>query len=176
MKRIIIATAILIVILVSLCLIFAPKQLATPQPLDSIGRYNWPPLSTAGLSDRLIDKEEAKSLIEYNEPAEEPVYTYVYERPSSYEVSPDLTTEEKLQWIIDHESGGDIYANNGNHYLGIGQLQDHHYLSFINMSYQDTLNQANAYELQKQAMLAYIYARYGSVDAAFSHWVNFGFY
>jgi hypothetical protein len=86
-----------------------------------------------------------------------------------------LSDQEMLNYIINRESSGNIYATNGI-YKGIGQLQEDHYRKYVGMSYADTLKKDYPYAVQLQAMMGYINERYGSVASAYRHWVSEGWY
>ena len=81
------------------------------------------------------------------------------------------SNDEKLKYIINHESTGNVHAANGP-YKGLGQLMDKYYQTYVGMSYAETLQQPDPYAVQVDAMLGYIYARYGSIEAAYNHWVK----
>ncbi|MCL1851721.1 MAG: G5 domain-containing protein [Peptococcaceae bacterium] len=87
--------------------------------------------------------------------------------------SSNLSNEEMLQYIINKESGGNIYAisKSGQH-KGIGQMLEIHYQTYAGMSYAETLEQPDPYMVQKNAMLGYIAARYGSIEAAYNYWLR----
>ena len=78
---------------------------------------------------------------------------------------------EQLKYIIHRESTGNVKATNGP-YKGLGQLMDRYYQTYVGMSYEETLQQPDPYAVQVDAMLGYIYARYGSIEAAYNHWVQ----
>lgn len=79
---------------------------------------------------------------------------------------------ENLGDIINAESGGDVYATNGQ-YMGIGQLSESYYETYLGQTWNQV---AGDYEAQKQAMDMYVSDRYGSEEAAVDHWNNYGWY
>jgi hypothetical protein len=87
-------------------------------------------------------------------------------------VAPTLSEEEMLQAIISRESGGSPYAENGR-YKGIGQLDESYYPIYVGLPWSECIGN---YDIQLQAMLAYISARYGSITAAWQHMQNIGWY
>ena len=69
-----------------------------------------------------------------------------------------------IQWLIQHESGGNVNAQNGAYY-GIGQLSENYYAQYVpGKDYHGN------YAVQLEAMQKYISARYGTVANAIAHW------
>ncbi|GMA70223.1 hypothetical protein GCM10025879_14690 [Leuconostoc litchii] len=69
-----------------------------------------------------------------------------------------------IQWLIQHESGGNANAQNGAYY-GIGQLSESYYAQYVpGQDYHGN------YAVQLEAMQKYIAARYGTVSNAIAHW------
>jgi hypothetical protein len=78
-----------------------------------------------------------------------------------------------IEWIINRESHGDPYAENGK-YKGIGQLDASYYPRYVGMTWEECRGN---YDIQLQAMWGYINSRYGgSVDAAIAHIDSTGWY
>ena len=104
---------------------------------------------------------------------DETTYAAAYYAPVTG--SSTISDADMLAWIINHESHGNVDSINGI-YKGIGQLQDQHYEAYVGMSYEETLSQPDPYAVQQDAMLGYINDRYGSVEAAYEHAEQFGWY
>jgi SLT domain-containing protein len=79
---------------------------------------------------------------------------------------------DALQNLIARESGGNPYAENGV-YKGIGQLHYSYYPRYVGLTWEQCIGN---YDIQLQAMLAYIASRYGSVENAWSFWQRNGWY
>jgi len=83
-----------------------------------------------------------------------------------------VNTGGSISTIINRESGGDPYAENGQ-YKGIGQLSESYYETYLGMNWKQVRGN---YNLQLEAMEDYINARYGSVNAAVAHSNAYGWY
>lgn len=82
--------------------------------------------------------------------------------------------DPKLAILINRESGGNLHAVSGSgQHFGLGQLLDGHYRTYLGLSYYQVQDNA---DLQIEAMLGYIYDRYGSIDNALNHSYQFGWY
>jgi hypothetical protein len=123
------------------------------------------PLAAAAETARA--EAEAAELAEAEQTAQ--LETQVKVQPAQ---TPASVSGGGIEWIIYHESHGDPWATNGK-YLGIGQLQEHHYQAYLGKSWAEV---AGDYVAQLEAMYAYIYDRYGSVDAAVAHAQATGWY
>lgn len=77
-----------------------------------------------------------------------------------------------INWLIQKESSGNPDAENGN-YKGIGQLSEAAYQKYLNRTWAQVKGN---YDLQLQAMQAYIQDRYGSVAQAIAFWQQNGWY
>jgi hypothetical protein len=82
------------------------------------------------------------------------------------------TTGDGIDWLIMRESGGDTYAENGK-YKGIGQLDESYYPRFVGKTWEECKGD---WDIQFEAMMIYIYGRYGSVDGAVRHFKKVGWY
>lgn len=78
-------------------------------------------------------------------------------------------------WIIQHESGGDVNSRNPSGAFGLGQLMPGNrkqYASQLGISNPDTTDRG-----QQQAMMdAYVKDRYGSYDKALAFWKSHNWY
>jgi hypothetical protein len=83
-----------------------------------------------------------------------------------------MTDEECKAYLINRESHGDPYAENGK-YKGIGQLSENKYEGYIGKSWEEVKGD---YAAQEQAMEAYVMDRYGSWQAASEHSSAVGWY
>ncbi|MDR1778175.1 MAG: hypothetical protein LBR14_00200 [Clostridiales Family XIII bacterium] len=77
-----------------------------------------------------------------------------------------------LNYIIEKESHGNAYAENGP-YKGIGQLYYTYYDKYVGLTWEQCIGN---YDIQLQAMLAYIASRYGTIQGAYNHKVSYGWY
>ena len=85
-----------------------------------------------------------------------------------------ISSSEALEKIIQRESRGDPNAYNpAGPYCGIGQLQASHYPKYVGKTWEEC---AGDYDIQLQAMIAYINDRYGSPEAAWNHILETGWY
>ena len=85
-----------------------------------------------------------------------------------------ISSSEALEKIIQRESRGDPNAYNpSGPYCGIGQLQASYYPKYVGKTWEEC---AGDYDIQLQAMIAYINDRYGSPEAAWNHILETGWY
>jgi SLT domain-containing protein len=85
-----------------------------------------------------------------------------------------MSESDMLAYIISRESGGNPWAVSASGtYCGIGQLSRNKYPYYVGMSWEEC---AGNYDIQLQAMLAYIENRYGSIEAAYEHTRQKGWY
>jgi hypothetical protein len=83
-----------------------------------------------------------------------------------------LSDAECAARIIDYESRGDPWAENGR-YKGIGQLDESYYPLYIGRTWAEV---AGDYDAQFEAMSAYVMSRHGSWQAAWAHIEAKGWY
>lgn len=122
------------------------------------------------LNQRIIAEQQAETAMEAAAAAALSAQSYSSSYSgTSYSSAGSITS---IQDIINHESGGDPYATNGQ-YKGIGQLSESYYETYLGKSWSEVAGDTAA---QTKAMNAYIDSRYGGDAGAIQHWNEYGWY
>lgn len=124
---------------------------------------------TPATQEEIVTPVEEEVTVDHTVEATQPVQSVEVVEPVQQNTA-DLSVDGALGELIHRESSGNPAAQNGQYY-GIGQLSPSNYAKYAaGQDYQ------NNYDVQLQAMKAYIAERYGSVENALAHHNANGWY
>ncbi|QEA58787.1 peptidoglycan-binding protein [Leuconostoc koreense] len=117
-----------------------------------------------GVSSEVVTTDTPKAIATVNETQSMQAVTASNQSTQSSTAPEMPVASSDIQWLIQHESGGNVNAQNGAYY-GIGQLSENYYAQYVpGKDYHGN------YAVQLEAMQKYISARYGTVANAIAHW------